>query len=148
LNDLLDLILLSADVEDLKYDAAAPASGYVLEARRDPRRGIEATVIVKNGTLHRGDQIKTASASGKVKILENFLEKPVLELEPSAPAVIIGFESLPAVGEEFIVGESSDDQKKAAIASAQVGFVNGAGEKTPGVWPKAESAQSHFESIR
>ncbi|HVM76959.1 MAG TPA: translation initiation factor IF-2 [Candidatus Paceibacterota bacterium] len=103
--DLLDLVVLAADVEDLKYDASAPASGYILEARRDPRRGIEATVIVKNGILHRGDPVKTASAAGKVKILENFLEKPVLQLEPSAPAVIIGFESLPAVGEVFGVGE-------------------------------------------
>jgi translation initiation factor IF-2 len=105
-DDLLDLILLAADVEDLKYDSMAPASGYILEARRDPRRGIEATVIIKNGTLHRGDPVKTATAGGKVKVLENFLAKPVLQLEPSAPAVISGFEGLPAVGEEFTVGES------------------------------------------
>ena len=104
-SDLLDLIVLSADVEDLKYDVAAPASGFVLEARRDSRRGIEASVILKNGTLRRGDPVHTARAQGKVKILENFLGKPVLELEPSAPAVIIGFETLPVVGEEFWVGE-------------------------------------------
>jgi len=103
--DLLDLIVLSADVEDLKYDAQAPASGYILEARRDSRRGIDATVIIKNGTLHRGDPVRTASAVGKVKMLENFLGKPVLQLEPSSPAVIIGFETLPAVGEEFFVGD-------------------------------------------
>ena len=103
-DELLDLIVLSADLEDLKYNAGAPASGFVLEARRDPRRGIEATVIIKEGTLHRGDAIKTESASGKVKILENFLEKTVNELEPSAPAVVIGFENLPRVGEVFSIG--------------------------------------------
>jgi len=117
-NDLLDLVLLAADVEDLKYDAAAPAMGYVLEARRDPRRGIEATVIVKNGTLRRGDPIHTTQAAGKVKILENFLGKPVLELEPSAPAVIIGFETLPAVGEEFAVGDSTPVAGGPAAASS------------------------------
>ena len=106
-SDLLDLILLAADVEELTYDASAPASGFVLEAKRDPKRGIEATVIVKNGTLSRGDAVKTRTASGKVKILENFLGKTVSELEPSAPAIIIGFEKIPQVGEEFAVGELS-----------------------------------------
>ncbi len=104
-NDLLDLILLAADVENLTYDPFAPASGFVLEARRDPRRGIETTAIIKDGTLKRGDPLKTHTASGKVKILENFLEETVQSLEPSAPAVIIGFEKLPQVGEEFAVGE-------------------------------------------
>jgi translation initiation factor IF-2 len=126
--DLLDLIVLSADVEDLKYDAAAPASGYVLEARRDSRRGIEATVIVKNGTLHRGDPVRTASAAGKVKILENFLGKPVLELEPSAPAVIIGFESLPAVGEEFFVGDAVASAARPAAAVPNAAPYNAAGK--------------------
>jgi len=104
-SDLLDLLLLAADVEDLKFDPSAPASGFVLEVRRDPRRGIEASIIIKNGTLRRGDAVKTHTASGKVKILENFLEEAVAVLEPSAPALVIGFESLPKVGEEFAVGE-------------------------------------------
>lgn len=104
-DDLLDLILLAADVEGLTYDATAPASGFVLEAKRDPKRGIEATVIVKNGTLSRGDTVRTPSASGKVKILEDFLGKTVSALEPSAPAIIIGLESIPKVGEEFSAGE-------------------------------------------
>jgi len=129
-SDLLDLIVLSADVEDLNYDAAAPASGYVLEARRDSRRGIEASVIIKNGTLRRGDPVKTASAAGKVKILENFLGKPVLELEPSAPAVIIGFETLPAVGEEFSVGEPSSSARLSAVAAHHA--PNNAAGKTMG----------------
>jgi len=116
-NDLLDLIILSADLEDLTYDATAPASGFVLEAKRDPKRGIEATVIVKNGTLTRGDAIKTRSASGKVKILENFLGKTVQELVPSAPAIIIGFEKIPKVGEEFAVGELSAVSAAASSAS-------------------------------
>jgi translation initiation factor IF-2 len=103
-DDLLDLILLATDMENLTYDPSAPASGFVLEARRDPRRGIEASLIVKNGTLRRGDPIATQTASGKVKILENFLGKPAVQLEPSAPALVIGLEELPQVGEEFRVG--------------------------------------------
>jgi translation initiation factor IF-2 len=113
---LLDLILLAADLEGLTYDASAPASGFVLEAKRDPKRGIEATVIVKNGTLSRGDAVHTRTASGKVKILENFLGKTVTELEPSAPAVIIGFEKIPHVGEEFSVGDLAATSVAAAGA--------------------------------
>lgn len=113
-SDLLDLILLSADVENLTYDAAAAASGYVLEARRDPRRGIEASVIVKDGTLRLGDAVKTHTSSGKVKMLEDFAGKTIQALEPSAPAVIIGFEKLPKVGEVFAVGELKEAQSPQA----------------------------------
>jgi translation initiation factor IF-2 len=121
-NDLLDLVLLTADVENFTYDPSAPGSGFVLEASRDPQRGIEVSVIIKNGTLKRGDVISTPTASGKVKILENFLEKTVNELEPSAPAIVIGFESLPKVGEAFMVGELDADMamaKRAQAASAR-----------------------------
>lgn len=110
-DDLLDLILLASDVEGLTYDPAAPASGYILEVRRDPQRGIEATVIIKEGVLKRGDLIRTQTTSGKVKILEDFLEKPAQRLTPSAPAIIIGFEGLPNVGETFSVGESGEKQE-------------------------------------
>jgi translation initiation factor IF-2 len=102
---LLELILLAADMEDLSFDPSAPASGYILEARRDPRRGIEASMIVKNGTLRRGDAIRTHGAKGKVKILEDFLGAAATSLTPSAPAIVIGFEELPLIGEEFWTGE-------------------------------------------
>jgi translation initiation factor IF-2 len=115
---LLDLILLAADMESLTYDASTPASGFVLEAKRDPKRGIEVAVIVKNGTLSRGDAVHTRTASGKVKILEDFLGKAASALEPSAPAVIIGFEKIPHVGEEFAVGELASMQGTASAPAA------------------------------
>ncbi|MDE2019787.1 MAG: GTP-binding protein [Patescibacteria group bacterium] len=123
--DLLDLILLATDMENLTYDPAAAAAGFVLEARRDPRRGIAAAVVVKNGVLKRGDPIATPSASGKIKILENFMGKPVEQLEPSAPAVVIGFEELPNVGEEF--GENAKIQMANAkrISSPRAAMANG-----------------------
>ena len=74
------------------------------EARRDPRRGLEVSVIIRDGILRRGDEFNTPTASGKIKILENFLGKPEDELLPCAPALIIGFESIPKVGEIFEVG--------------------------------------------
>ena len=101
INELLDLVLLATDVEHLTYDPDAPASGYVLETKIDPQRGLEATVIIKNGILKQGDLIATPTACGRIKILENFLGNTVKRLEPSAPGLIIGFEKLPEVGEEF-----------------------------------------------
>ncbi len=102
INDLLDLILLAADMEGFTYNPAAPASGYILEVRRDPRRGIEATIIMKDGALKKNDFIATPSATGKVKILEDFMGCSVENISPSAPALVIGFESLPGIGEEFL----------------------------------------------
>ncbi|HUC01471.1 MAG TPA: translation initiation factor IF-2 [Candidatus Paceibacterota bacterium] len=116
-NDLLDLLLLAADLENLTYDASAPASGFVLEASRDPKRGIEVAVIVKNGTLSRGDTVRTATASGKVKILEDFLGKTVSTLEPSAPAIVIGLENIPKVGEEFSAGDIKEGIQAAPVRS-------------------------------
>lgn len=114
-SDLLDLVLLATDMENLTYDPTAPASGFVLEVRRDPRRGIETSVIVREGTLHRGDAIKTHTASGKVKILEDFAGKAAETLVPSAPAVVIGFEKMPKVGEVFAVGDLAEVQSPQAL---------------------------------
>jgi translation initiation factor IF-2 len=111
---LLDFILLAAEVEALTYDPAAPAAGFVLEARKSRERGCETTVILKNGTLKFGDEIATQTASGKVKILENFLGKAAKALEPSAPAVVTGFEKLPQAGEEFFTGEVAKALKEQA----------------------------------
>ncbi len=103
INELLDLILLTAELENLEYEPAAAASGYVLEAKVDRQRGLEATLIVKNGVLRAGDFISTPTIQAKIKILENFLGEPVKEITPSAPALVIGFETLPQAGEEFSV---------------------------------------------
>lgn len=104
ISEFLDLILLMGDVLELSYDPKAPAEGYVLESLKNNKRGVIAHVIVKNGTLSEGDEIATESAKGKVKILENFMSKKVKDLIPSAPAVVVGFESLPSAGEEFRTG--------------------------------------------
>lgn len=100
-SELLDLLLLAADFEELTYEPEAVASGYVLEGKRDGKKGIVATVILKEGTLKVGDMIQAGTASGKIKILENFLGERVEELTPSSPARVLGFEALPPIGAEF-----------------------------------------------
>ena len=108
INELLDLILLTADMEELKYNPEAPAKGVVLEAKMEPKRGNTVTIILEEGKLKKGDLIATATANGKIKILENFLGKASDELLPSSPAVILGFENLPQIGEEFVTGEAAE----------------------------------------
>ncbi|MBI4993652.1 translation initiation factor IF-2 [Candidatus Wolfebacteria bacterium] len=103
-NELLDLILLAAEMENLTYEPKANASGVIIEAKADSRRGIVVSAIVKNGILKTGSRIATKSACGKIKILEDFLGKKTDELSPSGPAMILGFETLPQIGEEFIAG--------------------------------------------
>jgi len=114
--ELLDLILLTADMEELKFDPSVTASGAVLESRKDKQRGFTTSVILKDGTLKTGDMIATATAKGKIKILENFLGKKTDLLAPSSPAVIIGFETLPKAGEEFIAGKFSEEELKKITA--------------------------------
>ncbi len=103
--ELLDFILLLAEMLELKCDRSADASGVVIESKKDNKRGIIASLIVKNGTLKLGQNIVTSSATGKIKILENFAGTGALELYPSAPALVVGLNAVPSVGEEF---EASD----------------------------------------
>lgn len=104
-DDLLEHLVLMAEVEDLTYDPSAPATGVVLEARANKRRGNEAVLIVTDGTLHYGDAIATPTATGKVKVLEDFLGKAAKSVPAGAPALVVGFEELPKVGEELTAGE-------------------------------------------
>jgi translation initiation factor IF-2 len=105
INELLDLILLAGEVNHLTYNPEAIANGFVLESKKDSRRGIIAHLVLKDGVLREGDEIVTPSAAGKVKILENFLGEREKELYPSAPALVVGFETLPEAGEEFWAGK-------------------------------------------
>ncbi len=105
INELLDLILLAAELEQLVYNPKAMAKGVIIESKMDNRRGLTAIVVIKDGILRIDDEIATASAAGKVKILESFLGERVNELSPSSPALIIGFEDLPQIGEEFFGGK-------------------------------------------
>ncbi len=104
IEELLNLILLLGEIEELTYNPGAKGRGFILESHKDTRRGIVAHFILKDGILREGDEIATMSAHGKIRTLENFLGKRVKELSPSAPGGIIGFEQLPKVGEEFLVG--------------------------------------------
>ena len=104
-NDLLDLILLVAELENFTYNLSSAPSGYVLESKLDSRRGPVATLIVKDGTLKVGDEIIAGSIQAKIKLMEDFRGKQIKQAEPSAPVLVLGFEKVPEIGIEFIKGK-------------------------------------------
>lgn len=102
IDDLLELILLLAEMEELKGDVNKPAEGVIIEARMDPQRGPTATLLVRDGTLGKDDIVATSSTLGKIKILEDFQGKSVDKAFPSAPVTVIGFNDVPLIGEKWL----------------------------------------------
>ncbi len=109
-NELLDLILFVSEFNELKADLAKPASGVVLESHRDPKRGITATLLIKEGTLTKGCFIVSGTSLVTVRMMENFLNKPITVSYCSSPVNIVGFDNVPDVGCSF---ESFDNKKDA-----------------------------------
>ncbi len=103
IEELLELILLVSEMEGLKADPLAPASGVVIESHLDSKRGVATTLIITNGILHLQDKVKAGMIQGKVKILEDFQGKSIKEATFSSPVRVIGFEALPPIGEKFEV---------------------------------------------
>jgi len=111
IDDLLELILLVAEMEQLKADRALPGQGVVIEAYLDSQKGPTATLLLNNGILKAGDIIATASSFGKAKNLENFQRTIVKEASSSMPVIVFGFENVPRVGEKFKVFSDIDSAK-------------------------------------
>ncbi|PIS38992.1 MAG: translation initiation factor IF-2 [Candidatus Nealsonbacteria bacterium CG08_land_8_20_14_0_20_43_11] len=101
--NLLEMILLVAEVQGITADYNQPAQGVVIEAFMDSQRGATATLLVKEGILRKGDVIGTASGFGKLMNLLNFQGKSIEQALPSMPAIVFGLEKIPRIGEEFKV---------------------------------------------
>lgn len=98
IDELLDMILLVAEVEDFKTDPTLPAEAFVIESHRDKTRGISATLIIKNGTLETGTFIVAGQSFSPVRIMENYLNKPIKSAGASSPVRVIGWNEMPTVG--------------------------------------------------
>jgi len=120
LDDLLEKILLVADAElDLRANAAAEASGVVIESRLDVGRGPVATVLVHRGTLRVGDAAVAGDASGKVRALYNYRGDRVTEARPGDPVEVLGFDHPPTAGEFVRVVEHERQAKHLANVRAE-----------------------------
>ena len=100
-DQLLEMLLLVAEMQELKADPAAKPEGTVIEANLDKGKGPVATVIVQNGTLHRGSIIHTKTAWGKIRAMIDDKGRNVNEAGPSMPVEVLGLESVPQPGEKF-----------------------------------------------
>lgn len=119
IDKLLDLVLLVADLEELKADIDVPAEGLVIEAHMEVGRGAVVGLLVEQGVLKPGSFLVAGTAYGKVRTLLDFNGKPLKEAGPSTPATITGFKEIPQFGDSFEVYKT-EKEARARIAAAKI----------------------------
>ena len=110
IENLLEMVLLTAEVSDLKANPDRQAKGTVIEAKLDKGRGPVATVLVQNGTLHAGDVVVAGTAVGRVRAMTDDDGKKIQTAGPSVPVEIIGLGEVPGAGDIFY---AVDDERMA-----------------------------------
>ena len=120
IQDLLDTILLVAEVADLKADPDQLATGVIIEAHVDRSRGPVASILVQNGTLSVGDPVVAGDASGKIRALLDDQGKRLKSAGPSTPVEVLGFTSIPKAGDP-VIAFASDAEMKAHLEKLQAG---------------------------
>ena len=103
IDELLENILVVAELEDLKANPKAPASGYVVEGERDPGRGPVATLLLSRGTLNKGDAVLAGTAYGRVRAMLDYTGKRIKDAGPGTPVEILGLSGVPEAGTRFEV---------------------------------------------
>lgn len=111
-DNLLSLILILAEMEDFTGDSSIPASGVVIEVNLDSKRGILATLIIKNGTIKKGMTVAVEDCMCSTRIIENFLGENIEEASFSSPVRIIGFDKMPRIGAKFETFQKKRDAEK------------------------------------
>lgn len=113
--ELLEVILLLAEVAELKKDNTQKATGYVIESNLDPRKGGSATLVIKDGTLRKGDLLVIGRNITGVRSIENFLGKQIEKAEASSPVKVVGFSEIVSAGEKFIATPDKKEAEKIAL---------------------------------
>src|SRR6185503_15012696 len=119
-DQLLEKILLEAELLELKANPEREASGTIIEATLDKGRGYVATVLVQNGTLKVGDLVVSGQHFGRVKAMFNERNKRADEAPPATPVLILGLNGAPQAGEKFKVYEDEAEAKEIAYRRAQI----------------------------
>jgi translation initiation factor IF-2 len=120
ITELLDMVLLVAELEDLKEDHTLPATGVIIESNLDKRRGYIATALVQKGSVSVGDWIVAGAVVGKVKSMEDFMGNDLESAEPSQPVLITGWPNTPEIGREFTTAYSKSDAQDLAAANVDL----------------------------
>ncbi|KND47238.1 MAG: translation initiation factor IF-2 [Parcubacteria bacterium C7867-004] len=113
--ELLDLVLLTADLAELTADSALPATGFVLESSQDPKQGIAATLIIKDGTLSTGQFVIAGDTFAPVRFIEDFAGNRIKEALPAQPIRISNWNALPPAGTPFVAADSKKEAEKLAV---------------------------------
>ena len=113
-NELLDNILLVAEMEGYKANPSRYATGAVIESRKDSKVGSVITLLIQNGTLRLGDPIVIGNSFGKVRTLKNDLGQNIVEASPSTPVEVTGISEVPSAGDKFMAFESEKQAKQIA----------------------------------
>ncbi|MBS9338060.1 translation initiation factor IF-2 [Fructobacillus sp. M2-14] len=116
IDQLLEMILLEADVLELKADPTQPGRGSVIEARLDKGRGPVSTVLVQQGTLHIGDPVVVGNTYGRIRTMQNEKGEDLKEAKPATPVQITGLNAVPSAGDRFVV---MADEKSARAAGEE-----------------------------
>lgn len=127
--ELLDLVILAADIAGLEGDPALPATGQIIDGKIDPKRGSTATLIVKNGTLRSGMFIVAGTAMAPVRIMEDFTGKTLKEASLSMPVGIVGFSRTPAAGATFVTVKTKKEAE-ALVEAAEARAVRRTSERS------------------
>ena len=121
-DNLLESLLLVAEIGELKANPNKPANGVVIEAKLDRKRGPNTTVLIQDGTLNVGDFIVAGSAYGRVKAMNNDQGKPVQSVLPGYPAEVLGFGSVPEAGDQLSVALNEREGRSMAEAAGKAQF--------------------------
>ncbi len=113
-NDLLDIILLQADMLELTGNPDIGATGIVIESNMDQKRGIRATLIIKDGQFEIGKFIATIGAFAPIRFIENFLGEQITKATFSSPVQVVGWSNMPAVGSEFKIFDTKKEAEEFA----------------------------------
>ena len=119
LDKLLDMILLTADIEELKADVDIPAEGLVIESHMETGKGSVVNLLVTGGELKTGEFIVAGSTYGKVRTMLDWQGKPKGKATPSTPVTITGFKDLPNFGDRFVEVKDEKTARKMALLNAQ-----------------------------
>ncbi|MBI2196244.1 GTP-binding protein [Candidatus Daviesbacteria bacterium] len=141
---LLEMILLVSEMHELKGDPALPPAGVIIEAMLDKFKGPIATILIRNGTLKKGDQIEVGEIKSKVRGMFDFSGKPVDSAGPSTPVEVLGLEAVPVVG--AVLGELAE-VKEAEVIQSLVEKLQQGDTKTLKVIIKADK-QGSLEAIQ
>jgi len=114
IEDLLENILIVAEVEEFKANPKGRCVGTVIESELDKHRGVTATLLVQNGTLHHGDTIVVGSTWGRIKAMFTHDGKTIKEAGPSTPVVVLGIQEVPTAGDHFDVVKSDREARRIA----------------------------------